>query len=298
MSDDGWRTGGADSNRSPFVARRAVSWFAAVAIFAALGFALVEGRVFAGKPQRRITPPPQMAPPPAPPQPHFVPQPHPIPQPRVVPQPRNTPSPIRAGSTKNIPGQQRHLPQHNGPVGNNIAGTIGTSVVPTAQSHLQNSAFVGRHHIHPHLWHRGWGWWPWLPGYVGGTVTNVATGDTITVLDNAGRPRVMRLFGTAAPLLTQSFGAQSQQHLAGLIQGKVVQIRTMGNDVASGIPVAMVFYGGNYMNREQIAQGLAWNFVDDGYSEDLAGAEAEASSEQRGIWSLDYAEPPWLASVE
>jgi endonuclease YncB( thermonuclease family) len=129
-------------------------------------------------------------------------------------------------------------------------------------------------------------------------VTNVASGDTITVLDNTGRPRLMRLYGTAAPLLTQPLGPQSRQNLASLIEGKVVQVRTMGNDVASGIPVAMVFYGGNYMNREQIVQGLAWNFVDDGYSEDLAAAEAEATSEQRGIWSLDYAEPPWLASVE
>ena len=129
-------------------------------------------------------------------------------------------------------------------------------------------------------------------------MTNVASGDTITVRDNNGRPVRMRLFGTAAPLPSQAFGAQSQQHLASLIEGKVVQVRTIGNDLASGIPVAMVFLGDDYVNRDQIVQGMAWNFVDDGFSDDLAAAEAEASSEQRGIWSLDYAEPPWLASAE
>jgi endonuclease YncB( thermonuclease family) len=108
----------------------------------------------------------------------------------------------------------------------------------------------------------------------------------------------MRLFGTAAPTLVQRFGPESQQHLANLILGKVVSVRDVGTDPASGISVAMVFYASTCMNREQIAQGLAWNYVDDGFSEELADAESEASAAQKGIWSLDYAEAPWLASSD
>ncbi|HXY35927.1 MAG TPA: thermonuclease family protein [Planctomycetaceae bacterium] len=197
-------------------------------------------------------------------------------------------------------GNGKHTPDGPGSawpgIGKNRPfGTFKT--VPKMLSAIEHEMLARRQHWHPRVWDRARGWYAWLPGYVAGTVTNVPKGDTITVLDNAGQPRTMRLFGTVAPEVAQPFGLQSQQNLANLVQGKVVQVRNVGTD-SNGNPVAVVYYGGTYLSLEQISEGLAWNFVDDGYAEDLAAAEADASAEGKGIWSQDYAEAPWMASVD
>jgi endonuclease YncB( thermonuclease family) len=295
MNNDRWlRLGSTDANRRRFLPIQVLKPAAVIVAFVAVLASLLQESTWAGKPKPVVRPAVPQFEPFIPPPPRFVPAPvHPQVHPNV-PSGRQS-GPSGGGGSR---GTLRHAPQGSGSTGsgsgfNRAFGSF--KMMPKKLSAIENEKFAQRHHWHPREWHRAWGWYPWLPGYVAGTVTNVEKGDTITVLDNAGQPRRMRLFGSAAPEVAQPFGLESQQHLASLVQGKVVQVRTVGTDSVKEIPVAMIFYNGNYLSLEQISQGLAWNFVDDGYAEDLAAAEADASAEQRGIWSLDY---PWMASVD
>jgi endonuclease YncB( thermonuclease family) len=123
-------------------------------------------------------------------------------------------------------------------------------------------------------------------------VTGVLSGDTIMVRDAAGQPHRVRLFGTAAPQPSQPFASESTQNLEALVLGKVVNVRTLGTNLDSGDSVAMVYYGDEYVNLDQIAAGMARNYVEDGLSLDLAEAESEAMAEGRGIWSIEYPDAP------
>jgi endonuclease YncB( thermonuclease family) len=275
MIDSGLvRTGRLDSNRPRSAATRVLTLFAAVAALSVEQFAILQGSAAAPKPAPRPAAPPR---------------------PQVAPPARMpVPTPSRAGQRGPQNGPQ-HSPGGSGNHAGIARGPGKFVTMPKAQSHLQNSQLVRRHHWHAGHWHRGW--FPWLPYHVAGTVTNVQSGDTITVLTALGQQQRMRLFGTAAPLPSQPFGPQSQQHLAALVLGKVVHVRTLGTDLNTGDPVAMVFFAGNYVNRQQISAGMAWNYVDHGMSPDLADAESEAIAAGAGLWSLEYAEAPWLASV-
>ena len=65
---------------------------------------------------------------------------------------------------------------------------------------------------------------PLLANTLAGKVSEVADGATVTVTDNAGMRRKVRLAAIDAPEVRQAYGRESRQHLSAMVLGKAVRI--------------------------------------------------------------------------
>ena len=107
-------------------------------------------------------------------------------------------------------------------------------------------------------------------------------GDTVTCLDEQGRPQKIRLQGIDAPETKQAFGTKARNRLADLTLGKAVTVRVHGRD-RYGRTLGTVEAAGQDVNRQMVADGFAWHYVE--YSKDagLARAERDARAAHRGL---------------
>lgn len=133
----------------------------------------------------------------------------------------------------------------------------------------------------------------WLEGRVVG----VADGDTLTLLESAGRAgrpvmHRVRLAGIDAPERGQAFGRQAKRSLAELVYGKQVRVEIRDRD-QYGRLVGRVFVGALDVNREQLRRGLAWVYRHYNADPDDLAAEAEARQARRGLWVEAHPVPPW-----
>lgn len=131
------------------------------------------------------------------------------------------------------------------------------------------------------------------------TVVAVHDGDTVTVVIRGGHTIKVRLNGIDAPELKQKFGKESQEHLATAVDGKDVLLIPAGTDVY-GRTIGTIYCDGADQNLAQLTAGLAWyNFK---YKRSLApperltyaAAEAEAKTQNIGLWSEPNRVAPWL----
>ncbi len=115
-------------------------------------------------------------------------------------------------------------------------------------------------------------------------VATVHDGDTVTCIDEAGRPQKIRLVGIDAPELDQPAGRESRQALAGKLTGGVVRVEDRGRD-QHGRLLGTLWIEGRNLNRELVADGWAWVF--DGFAPDpaLLDAESAARTDRRGLWT-------------
>ncbi len=125
-----------------------------------------------------------------------------------------------------------------------------------------------------------------------GKVVAVLDGDTV-VLVSEGRKFRVRLYGIDAPESVQEYGAESGRKLRSLVQGKTVTLDVMDID-SYGRAVSRVRMGDFDVNQEMVRNGAAWYYrhfapEDTG----LAGAQAEAQREKRGLWHAPNPMPPW-----
>lgn len=131
-----------------------------------------------------------------------------------------------------------------------------------------------------------------------GRVVDVASGDSITIVDSASMEYKVRLSGIDAPEKQQPFGAESRKSLADLVYGKEVTIYWIKRDYHKRV-VGKVMLNKLDVNLEQIKRGMAWvfkHFMDDPYSQDQADyADAQEVAEDRhlGLWSQRDPIPPW-----
>ena len=90
-----------------------------------------------------------------------------------------------------------------------------------------------------------------------GTVTAIADGDTLTVLDAQKRQHRVRLAEIDAPEKRQAFGTQARQSLSALCFRKETQIEwhTKGRNKRL---VGHVTCAGIDANAEQVRRGMAW----------------------------------------
>ena len=74
--------------------------------------------------------------------------------------------------------------------------------------------------------------------------------------------------------------------------GKAVTVRNDGRD-KYGRTLGRIEIEGQDMNRQMVADGLAWHYVR--YSKDarLAAAEREARAAGKGLWADAKPVPPW-----
>ena len=130
------------------------------------------------------------------------------------------------------------------------------------------------------------------PATLAGKVVSVHDGDTLRVLDAAGTQHKVRLQGIDSPETKQAFGTKARNRLADLTLGKTVTVRVHGRD-RYGRTLGTVEAAGQDVNRQMVADGFAWHYVE--YSKDagLARAERDARAAGRGLWADKAPVAPW-----
>ena len=130
------------------------------------------------------------------------------------------------------------------------------------------------------------------PATLAGKVVSVHDGDTLRVLDAAGTQHKVRLQGIDSPETRQAFGTKARNRLADLTLGKAVTVRVHGRD-RYGRTLGTVEAAGQDVNRQMVADGMAWHYVE--YSKDagLAAAERDARAAGRGLWADKAPVAPW-----
>lgn len=131
-----------------------------------------------------------------------------------------------------------------------------------------------------------------------GRVVDVASGDSITIVDSSNTEFKVRLSGIDAPEKQQPFGVESKKSLADLVNGKEVTVNWIKRDYHKRV-VGKVLLNKTDINLEQVKRGMAWvfkHFMDDPYSQDQADyvdAQEEAEKRHLGLWSQSDPIPPW-----
>ncbi len=119
----------------------------------------------------------------------------------------------------------------------------------------------------------------------------VSDGDTININVN-GETKKVRLLGIDAPELKQSFGAESQEYLSGLILNKRITVKGNAED-KYGRLLGTVYLNGENINLTMIRQGMAWDFKQYNAGREYTAAEEEAVAARRGLWSDPAPLAPW-----
>jgi micrococcal nuclease len=123
-------------------------------------------------------------------------------------------------------------------------------------------------------------------------VVSISDGDTFTGLDSQNRQVKIRLHGIDAPEKAQAFGNVARKALGDLIEGKVVDVQQVDKD-RYGRVVANVHVGGVHVNRELVAKGLAWRYVQYDKKGEFTEVEQAAKTTRKGLWADAKPVPPW-----
>lgn len=121
------------------------------------------------------------------------------------------------------------------------------------------------------------------------------TGLTIQILsktNNESKVYDIRLAEIDAPEKHQAYGNKSKQALSDKIFSKEVSITVVSTD-RYGRTVAQVHVTDRWVNREIVAQGWAWQYVQYSKSKDLYEAEQQARNQKLGLWADKNPVPPW-----
>ncbi len=126
-----------------------------------------------------------------------------------------------------------------------------------------------------------------------GEVVSIAVGDTLTVLDAEKVQHKIRLHGIDAPEKGQAFGTASRRALGDKVHCERVRVVWRENDRYGRI-LGEVYLGKRHINREMVADGLAWWYRKYAPKDrELEEAEVEARDERRGLWRDKEPVPPW-----
>ena len=115
-------------------------------------------------------------------------------------------------------------------------------------------------------------------------VATVHDGDTVTCVAPDGTSHKIRLLGIDAPEHHQPYGDAARAALAAKLAGGGVQVRGEARD-QHGRLLGTLWIDGRDINRELVAEGLAWVFGGFAPDEDLLAAESAARRQRRGLWS-------------
>lgn len=134
-----------------------------------------------------------------------------------------------------------------------------------------------------------------------GVVTRVSDGDTIQVTDPLGTKVKVRLYGADAPETPkpgkpgQSGGEEAFASLQSKVDRQRVRLDVMDIDQYNRT-VAIVWVGNRNINREMVAEGMAWayrQYLDRPYASEFIGADESARRTGKGIWRQGNPQPPW-----
>lgn len=130
------------------------------------------------------------------------------------------------------------------------------------------------------------------PAVFEGRVVKVVDGDTIDVLWRKTPVRV-RFLGIDTPERGQAFGAKASQFVKRATRGGTVKVVGAANDGRKRRLAEIFSADGASLNRQLVAHGLAWHYVQ--YSDDatLAALQREARRKKLGLWADPAPVPPW-----
>lgn len=131
-----------------------------------------------------------------------------------------------------------------------------------------------------------------LPKSLTGRVTQIADGDTLTIVADRQQHRI-RLWGIEAPERKQSFGQQAKQGLDEKVFHRTVRVVVKQRD-EQGQLVGVVMLDGRNVNLEMVHDGFAWWYPHAApKAVDIEQAEQDAKLAGRGLWVDKEAVPPW-----
>ena len=121
-------------------------------------------------------------------------------------------------------------------------------------------------------------------------VVKIIDGDTITILTNNKNGLKVRLYGIDAPEIKQNFGKTSKQYLSSLIAGKIVEVKSGGQDKYGRI-LGIIYVENTDINAKMVKEGYAWVFVK--YSKVYAIQQSRAQKNRVGLWQQKDPRAPW-----
>lgn len=136
---------------------------------------------------------------------------------------------------------------------------------------------------------------------VEGVVRTVYDGDTILLATPESSRIKTRLYGIDAPETAkpdqpgQPFGGAARRALLSKIIGKRVSAEIVAVDQYQR-SVAVIRYAGRDINREMVAEGMAWayrQFLQGPYATEYLDAESRARARRAGLWRNANPRPPW-----
>lgn len=136
---------------------------------------------------------------------------------------------------------------------------------------------------------------------VEGMVKVVYDGDTILLTTRQESRLKVRLYGIDAPetkkpdMPGQPYGDISRRTLMYKIMGRRVTAEIIDIDQFKRA-VAVIRYNGKDINREMVAEGMAWayrRYLQDPYESEYIRNENGARSRRAGIWRIPKPQPPW-----
>jgi micrococcal nuclease len=134
-----------------------------------------------------------------------------------------------------------------------------------------------------------------------GIVQAVYDGDTILLETRESSRLKARLYGIDAPETAkpdkpgQPFGEAAKRALRARVLGKRVSAEVVDVDQYQRV-VAVIRYAGRDINREMVAEGLAWayrQYLQGPYASEYLDAESRARSRRSGLWQDTNPRPPW-----
>ncbi|MDO3380460.1 thermonuclease family protein [Geoalkalibacter halelectricus] len=125
-------------------------------------------------------------------------------------------------------------------------------------------------------------------------VIRVADGDTITVSDAYDQQHRIRFSEIDAPESPdQPYHDTATQYVIDRIAQRPVTIVVRDTDRYGRIVGEIILPDGNSLNRELVAQGLAWWYHQYSNDETIGVLEAQARAARRGLWADPSPVPPW-----
>lgn len=125
-----------------------------------------------------------------------------------------------------------------------------------------------------------------------GKAVRIIDGDTFDLLVDKTTYRI-RLAGIDAPEKGQDFGTASKQMLGALCAGEILTVVVTDTD-RNKRRIAEVYNSKKqWINKELIANGMAWHFKQYSTNTVLAAAEQLARKNKTGLWSLKNPVAPW-----
>lgn len=136
---------------------------------------------------------------------------------------------------------------------------------------------------------------------VAGMVRAVYDGDTVLLTTREQTRLKVRCYGIDAPETTkpdtpgQPFGEIARRTLMFKIMGRPVSAEIIESDQYQRA-VAVIRYAGRDINREMLAEGMAWayrRYLAEPYASDYMALERFARSRHKGLWRDANPIPPW-----